>query len=104
MLEKDVYGKRNAPFVFFDDALQHFNFALVQRRKKLFQHILNFPTPFKTGRRGIAIPPGARLLFMRSLCISGFGITNAMAYGFICKASVILFTSKSFSNVTFKNI
>lgn len=25
MLKKDVYGKRNAPFVFFDDALQHFN-------------------------------------------------------------------------------
>ena len=25
MLEKDVYGKRDAPFVFFDDALRHFN-------------------------------------------------------------------------------
>ena len=47
MLEKDVYGKRNAPFVFFDDALQHFNFALVQRRKKTFPTPLGFSNSFQ---------------------------------------------------------
>ena len=37
--------------------------------KKLFQHLLDFPTPFKTGRRRIAIPPRPIAFYAQSLYI-----------------------------------